>query len=923
MKKQLQLLSMTLLTLLVVGCNKQQGSNNAATEDVSLASEVALKACSSEASKNVEILGLDKVVADKKSRLTLSESVNCDDAKLAVWKVGSVVIGTGPSIDAEFIGSGNYVVSVEIPKAANLSNQKVNAKAAIDSETLVVQESLTVSNSGIAVSAPQAGTEGYSYNFSVVIPAGVEVVAVEWNFNDGSAPISSLNPVPYSFIEGIYTVGVKVTKAGGAIENLSHQITILPVPDGKFCPLDQLSIVGASEIPVQRSTEFSVSISTCLSTIIKSVEWDFGDGTNPQTGSTVNHTYANPGAFEITASVSLYGTSITLVRSVVVKENLETIPGPTPAPNPNRCSTFGSTRVLDGATSEEQVACGLDGKKLMSYIEKVNQSCQLVGEGLEWVTTSTDKALVSEGACLGQSCTLVTEAGQEKLADGASKSLFTNNSPANSCSEVQQTRTCANGVLSGSETAKYLTCNSGCGDFGVHGTKVIGVVVGSVTVPVTCSNGETGVTSTYQQIADKACENGQVNTTNTRTGDITSAGSCPVYSWVATEQYTACTQACGGEQRRIYECKNDKGELSDAARCSGSAPVETKVCDGNPESVFSSVTTVTKEEAPSCATCPKNQIGVVVKERQVTTTDVVACVNHSIQSTKTVVNGPWVEESYCRDLTPSRCSKDSLSNAQAHGRYDWMVKCQNQVPVIKEFLTTFEDVKSKGFGLDTPGRVLYPTFMDSKTKTVWKAPVKGSDSCEVAATVYVAGVCVSSCATPEQQIMVEHNNKVQNMSFIDALTQKVGAVKTLQSDSSMSSKTLATTKVDSWVTELEDTDHEILVFKMKSGGELKLTVNHPILSQDGVMKLSADFKVGESLVQVGGKLDPIVSITKVPYFGKVYNVFVKSSALQKNVVITNGYLNGTAFYQNEGAKHMNRALFREQLFRGAFPESKK
>jgi len=40
------------------------------------------------------------------------------------------------------------------------------------------------------------------------------------------------------------------------------------------------------------------------------------------------------------------------------------------------------------------------------------------------------------------------------------------------------------------------------------------------------------------------------------------------------------------------------------------------------------------------------------------------------------------------------------------------------------------------------------------------------------------------------------------------------------------------------------------------------------------------------------------------------------------VVVTNGYLNGTAFYQNEGSKFMNRALFRQQLFRGAFPTEK-
>lgn len=923
MKKQLQIFAVTLLALTVVGCGQQKGGSEVeAAVSADLASEIALKACSSGPSENVKIIGLDQVISDKKARLSLSEGVNCDDAKLALWKVGDVVIGSGAVIETEFVGSGNYVISVEIPKASKAALNKLSAKTA-ESGLLVVQQSLTVSNSGIAVAGPQAGTEGIPYNFSLVIPTGVEVSNIEWNFNDGSAVRSSLSPVSSAFSEGIYVIDVKVTKLDGAVENLQHQITVLPVPDGKYCTLDQLSIVGASDIPVMRAMDFSVSISACLSTVITGVEWNFGDGTNSQTGTAVKHTYSSPGTYEITASVSLYNTNITLIRHVVVSENIEEIPGPTPAPNPNRCSTFGSTRTIDGATSTDQIACGLDGKKAMNYIDRISQSCDLVGEGLEWVTVSTIKTLVSEGACMGQSCTLTTEAGTESLVDGASKSLFTSNAPMNSCSEVQQTRTCTNGVLSGSDSAKYLTCSNGCGDFGVHGTKVVGIIIGTVNVPVSCQFGETGVTSIYNQIADKACDNGQVVTSDTRTGDIKTPGVCPVYSWVSTEQYTACTQACGGEQRRIYECKNDMGELSAADRCTEVAPVETRVCDGDPESVFKTETQVSKEEAPSCATCPKNQVGVIVKERDVTVTTVTACVNHAITSTSSTVNGAWVEESYCRDLTPSRCSKDSLSNTDAHGRHAWMVKCQDQVPVIKEFLTMFEDVKSKGFGLDTPGRVLYPTFMDTKTKTVWKAPVKENGSCQVSETIYVAGVCVSSCATPEQQIMVEHNNKTQNMKFIDALTMKVALVKTLQSDSSMSSKNLASTKVDTWVTEIEDTDHEILVFKMKSGGELRITTNHPVLSKDGVMKLSSEFKAGDSLVQVGGKLDQIESITKVPYFGKVYNVFVKSSALQKNVVVTNGYLNGTAFYQNEGAKFLNRAMFREQLFRGAFPESKK
>lgn len=84
------------------------------------------------------------------------------------------------------------------------------------------------------------------------------------------------------------------------------------------------------------------------------------------------------------------------------------------------------------------------------------------------------------------------------------------------------------------------------------------------------------------------------------------------------------------------------------------------------------------------------------------------------------------------------------------------------------------------------------------------------------------------------------------------------------------------------------------------------------------MKVAEEFKVGESLVQSGGTLDAIVSINEIKYFGKVYNVFVQSNAPHKNVVLINGYLNGSAFFQNAGAKEMNRTIFRNNMTRGVF-----
>lgn len=508
--------------------------------------------------------------------------------------------------------------------------------------------------------------------------------------------------------------------------------------------------------------------------------------------------------------------------------------------------------------------------------------------------------------------------------------MYSTEAPVGSCSEVSEVRTCRNGVLLGSASHTQLVCHEGCGSFGSHGTIKTEVVTGEVKVPVKCQFNEEGIFDLFNQVADQICQDGRIVSSNVRQGRLKEAGQCPVYSYSPTDKFTECSADCGGMQNRIFACVDDKGVVVDKARCGDNvAPVEERLCDANPEAVRRQEASTSLEEASSSAKCPSNQIGVIAKTREVATTKTYACIDHSIQLESEVsVPGPWVEEKYCRDYVARRCSHDSLSNTEAKGRYDWMVKCQNELPVIKEFLTSFNDVTIKISGqkvaVGSAGRELYPSFMDRAftPEKVWLAPKKASAPCVMPATAYVATVCLSSCATPEQQILAEDivSKKLKYVSFIEALTQKVGYVASLKSADSLKSRAVAKVKVDQWVTELVDSEHQILVFRMKSGRELRVTKNHPVLSKDGMMKVADQFKVGEALVQVGGELDPIVSIDEIKHVGKVYNVFVQSDEVHKNILVTNGYLNGSAYFQNAGAKDMNRQLFRKNLTRGVFEE---
>lgn len=916
-----------LLAVIAVGC--QKGSDVTTAIDPQLDSgALANISCQSGDSglsiSEAKILGADNLVPDKTTVLSLESNVNCSQAEKAQWSVGNLPLGQGAQVQAKIKGSGVYYIKVN---SASHSSQSAGTPSANKATvTSISENSVRVSlTKDITLTGTQVGVEFNSYTFALDIPNGVTLKSADWNFG-GSVPIRhSLTSESKSFAIGTHTFSVVVTDSNDKVTTLNHTITVLPISAGIDCTASELAtleVTGSSQVPKGEAYDYSLNQPECIQNSISKIAWNFGDGSAVANTAQVEHTYAAKGDYVMSVSVWLNqaaSPSFSISRSINVQDVMEEFPGPvTPPINPNACAVAGSTRTVDGSASTKEVACGLNGKRTDNYKEQIVQICQMTSGSLSWVEQSKTVVLVSEGTCQNQSCTL---AGQPAIAHGQTVKFYTSQAPTNSCESVQVSRTCTNGILSGSQNAVYATCQNGCGDFGANGTVKTGLVVGSISTPVVCQYGEAGIYDVYLQIADKTCVNGNVITSNTRQGESKEKGSCPAYNWYPTDAYTSCSANCGGQQKLIYACRDNHGVTSDLNRCGGSSPVSERVCDGSPEAVRQSTTTTAQEEANSSVTCPKNQIGVIVKDRTVSTTVVMACIDHKVQeASRTVVNSDWISTSYCRDLVPMRCSQDSLSNTEAQGRYDWMVKCQNQVPVIKEFLENFENVKYNGISLDDSTRHLYPTFLDSATKKPWIAPKTSNGSCTVPAKAYVAAVCVSSCATPEQEIMaeVEKGKALRKISFIEAWAQNLKKVGTLHPYSTIDSTKLEQTEVEHWVTELLDTTQPVLTFKLRSGGQLRVTPNHPILNQDGAMQEARAFKVNDNFVRLGGRLDKIVSIDQSDYYGKVYNVFVNSNELKKNVIVINDYLSGTAFYQNEGAQYMNRELFRNNLTRGAF-----
>jgi hypothetical protein len=85
------------------------------------------------------------------------------------------------------------------------------------------------------------------------------------------------------------------------------------------------------------------------------------------------------------------------------------------------------------------------------------------------------------------------------------------------------------------------------------------------------------------------------------------------------------------------------------------------------------------------------------------------------------------------------------------------------------------------------------------------------------------------------------------------------------------------------------------------------------VDENGVVKTADKFKVGESLIHYLTGLDPIVSIKKEGYFGKVYNLAPNTKLPLSNILVAQGYLNGSSYFQNDGVDLQNRKLLRRTV----------
>ena len=257
-------------------------------------------------------------------------------------------------------------------------------------------------------------------------------------------------------------------------------------------------------------------------------------------------------------------------------------------------------------------------------------------------------------------------------------------------------------------------------------------------------------------------------------------------------------------------------------------------------------------------------------------------------------------------ILEERCIKSNLSIDAAHGRNRWAYKCQNNFTDEQPLFIQLHKI------LKQRPRPHYPLVSDESKKD-YNAPTSESRGCEKYTVFH--GFCLSSCFTPDQNIL-----------FIDGYIQIKEATKerktnvmALTKESTLSSFDLAPQSVEAYQQTRKDAIETVIVITTESGIVLKITEDHPILLNTGVMVKAKDLKVGQILIKESGEFDSIVALETKVYWGKVYNIAPASTHSKENIIVAQGILVGSANFQyHEMFKDlMYRKILREMIKLGS------
>ncbi len=214
---------------------------------------------------------------------------------------------------------------------------------------------------------------------------------------------------------------------------------------------------------------------------------------------------------------------------------------------------------------------------------------------------------------------------------------------------------------------------------------------------------------------------------------------------------------------------------------------------------------------------------------------------------------------------------------------------------------------------------MYPALTEGKTAQLRETDI-GMNCYWITETnprpFYVVAYCEAGCYAPDQRLLFSDGEA----NIQDAAREGREDLMTLSPESTLDDLKLQPNTVSSYTTDVRDSEHILYEVSTESGGLLRVTNEHPVITSEGRLVKAETLVAGDELVRVDGTPDRIVEVRKTTHFGKVYNVRPVSRDQVSNILVAQGYLVGSARFQNEDVEHINRLLLYRAIPEEVLPE---
>jgi hypothetical protein len=210
------------------------------------------------------------------------------------------------------------------------------------------------------------------------------------------------------------------------------------------------------------------------------------------------------------------------------------------------------------------------------------------------------------------------------------------------------------------------------------------------------------------------------------------------------------------------------------------------------------------------------------------------------------------------------------------------------------------------------GEAQFPSMWSGDTGDTLFVPKSGQGTgvftcSEAPPSTMIRAICKVGCYAPETRILFSSGE----MAVADAFEAKKLDVVTLDPLATLGDMRFVENKVDKYIVDIAPATQHVVSIHTASGGNLRITRQHPVVLASGDMVTASQLRVGDKLLRADGAADDIAFIEEESYFGKAYNLNPVTEDAVSNIVVAEGYLNGSHRMQTKEIDYEHRRMLRD------------